>query len=154
MPTHYKGTGEERRALDVYIKLARAAESVAERTGRAVAAAGLTSGQFGVLETLHHLGPLMVGQLAEKHLKSPNNFTTIVDNLEKQGLVRRERDQRDRRVVMVYLTEAGRCLIERVFPQHVRAVVEDMRVLTPDEQEQLGVLLRRLGKQEKDQKQT
>lgn len=154
MPTHYKGTGEERRALDVYIKLARAAESVAERTGRAVAAAGLTSGQFGVLETLHHLGPLMVGQLAEKHLKSPNNFTTIVDNLEKQGLVRRERDQRDRRVVMVYLTEAGRCLIERVFPQHVRAVVEDMRVLTPDEQEQLGVLLRRLGKQEKDRKQT
>ena len=148
MPTHYKGTDEERRALDVFIKLMRAADSVGERTGRSAAAAGLTPSQFGVLETLYHLGPLMVGQLAQKHLKSPNNFTTVVDNLEKQGLVRRERDQEDRRVVMVHLTDVGRCRIERVFPQHVQAVVADMQVLTPKEQEQLGELLRRLGKQE------
>ena len=148
MPTHYKGTDEERRALDVFIKLMRAANSVGERTGRSVAAAGLTPSQFGVLETLYHLGPLMVGQLAQKHLKSPNNFTTVVDNLEKQGLVRRERDQEDRRVVMVHLTDEGRCRIEQVFPQHVQAVVADMQVLTPEEQEQLGELLRRLGKRE------
>lgn len=147
MPTHYQGSDEEKRALDVFIKLARAAESVAERTGRVVTASGLTYSQFGAMETLYHLGPLMVGQLAEKHLKSPNNFTTVVDNLEKQGFVRRERSQEDRRVVMVYLTEAGQSLIERVIPQHVRVVFEDMSVLTTEEQEQLGVLLRRLGKQ-------
>ena len=57
MPTHYKGTEEERRALDVFIKLMRAAESVADRTGGPMAAAGLTPSQFGVLETLYHLGP-------------------------------------------------------------------------------------------------
>lgn len=149
MPTHYKGTEEERRALDVFIKLMRAAESVADRTGSAMAAAGLTPSQFGVLETLYHLGPLMLSQIADKHLKSRNNFTVVVDNLEKQGLVRRERSGEDRRAIWVHLTDAGRERIEQVFPAHVRAVVEDMRVLTPEEQEQLGVLLRRLGRQEK-----
>jgi MarR family 2-MHQ and catechol resistance regulon transcriptional repressor len=148
MPTHYNGTDEERRALDVFIKLMRAADSVGERLGRSIAAAGLTPSQFGVLETLYHLGPQMIGQLAQKHLKSPNNFTTVVDNLEKQGLVRREREAEDRRVVRVHLTEAGRQKIEGVFPCHVQAVVADMKVLSPEEQEQLGELLRRLGKQE------
>ena len=92
----------------------------------------------------------MLSQLADKHLKSRNNFTVVVDNLEKQGLVRRERSGEDRRAVWVHLTEAGRERIEQVFPLHVRAVVEDMCVLTPKEQEQLGALLRRLGKQEKN----
>jgi Transcriptional regulators len=152
MPTHYDGTAEERRALDVYIKLMRAAQSVADRTGASIARAGLTGSQFGVLETLYHLGPQMSGQLAQKHLKSANNFTVVIDNLEKQGLVRRERDaRRDRRVVMVHLTDAGREKIAAALPGHVRAVVEDLAVLTPEEQEQLGALLRRLGRQEPPQ---
>jgi MarR family transcriptional regulator, 2-MHQ and catechol-resistance regulon repressor len=146
MSTHHKGTEEERRALDVFIKLMRAATSVAERTGRPVAKQGLSPSHFGVLETLYHLGPLKVGQLADKHLKSHNNFTVVIDNMEKQGLVRRERDQEDRRVVMVHLTPEGRERIERVFPDFVRAVTQDLQVLTPWEQEQLSVLLRRLGK--------
>jgi MarR family transcriptional regulator, 2-MHQ and catechol-resistance regulon repressor len=150
MPTHYHGTAEERRALDLFIKLMRAADSVAARTGCAIATAGLTPSQFGVLETLYHLGPLMVSQLAEKHLKSPNNFTTVIDNLEKQDLVRRERDQEDRRVVRVHLTDTGRDRITHVLPGYVRNVVNDMSVLTPQEQDQLSYLLRRLGRQERD----
>src|SRR4051812_45432424 len=101
MPTHYDGGNEEKRALDVFIKLMRAAQSVADRTERPFAEAGLSQGQFGVLEALYHLGPLMMSQLADKHLKSRNNFTVIVDNLEKRGLVCRERDREDRRAVTV-----------------------------------------------------
>ena len=149
MPTHYQGSEKERRALDVYIKLFRASESVASRTIGPVTAAGLTPSQFGVLETLYHLGPLMVSQLADKHLKSRNNFTIVVDNLEKQGLVRRERTSEDRRAVWVHLTEAGREKIEQIIPEHVQVVVQDMDVLNAEEQEQLGALLRRLGRQEK-----
>jgi MarR family transcriptional regulator, 2-MHQ and catechol-resistance regulon repressor len=148
MPTHYHGTAEERRALDLFIKLMRAADSVAARTGCAIATAGLTPSQFGVLETLYHLGPLMVSQLAEKHLKSPNNFTTVIDNLERQGLVRRERDQQDRRVVRVHLTDAGRDRVAHALLPFVQSVVATMQPLTADEQHQLAHLLRRLGKQE------
>ena len=149
MPTHYEGSEKERRALDVFIKLMRAADAVVARTVEPVTAAGLTPSQFGVLETLYHRGPLMLSQLADKHLKSRNNITVVVDNLEKLGLARRERSDEDRRAVWVHLTEAGRERIGRVIPEHVRVVVQDMEVLTAEEQEQLGALLRRLGRQEK-----
>jgi MarR family 2-MHQ and catechol resistance regulon transcriptional repressor len=149
MPTHHEGTEEERRALDVYIKLMRAADSVGLRSMASIQGSGLTPTQFGVLEALYHLGPMMLSELAQKHLKSPNNLTVVTDNLEKHGLVRRVRDEKDRRVVRVFLTDTGRDLIRRVFPVHARNVVAQMSVLTPEEQEQLGCLLRRLGKGER-----
>jgi MarR family 2-MHQ and catechol resistance regulon transcriptional repressor len=146
MGTHYKGTQEERRALDVLVKLMRASRSVAERMSQPVIAAGLSPSHFGVLETLYHLGPLKVSELADKHLKSHNNFTVVIDNMEKQGLVRRERLQEDRRVVMVHLTSEGRERIKQVFPEFVRALTEDLQILNSEEQEQLSALLLRLGK--------
>ena len=44
-------------------------------------------------------------------------MTTVIDNLERDGLVRRERDAKDRRVIHVHLTEAGKGKIEAVLPK-------------------------------------
>ncbi len=148
MGTHYKGTHAEIRAIDAYIKLQRSAESSSARATRHLISAGLTFSQYGVLDILFHLGPLPLGQIAEKILKSEGNMTTVVDNLERRGLVRRERNERDRRVIMLSLTEAGRHVIEKVLPQHIQAIVEEMSILTPDEQETLSRLCRKIGKQE------
>jgi MarR family 2-MHQ and catechol resistance regulon transcriptional repressor len=145
--TKYKGTGAEVRALDAYIRLERAAESVGARLAGLPAEAGLTDGQFGVLEALFHLGPLHQRELGAKLLRSGGNITVVVDNLEKRGLVRRERRVDDRRFVTVHLTAAGRGLIRRIFPRHVAAIVRELSVLTPDEQEELGRLCRKVGLQ-------
>lgn len=145
MGTHYSGTEEEVKALDAYIKLMRAAESVTTRVHRHLAHKGLTVSRFGVLEALYHLGPLSQSDLGRKLLKSGGNITLVVDNLEKLGLVRRERLSGDRRYVEVHLTEQGRQLIGEVFPVHVRAVVDEMKTLAEPEQEQLGFLCRKLG---------
>lgn len=148
MGTRYGGTKDEARALDAYIKLMRAAESVTTRIHRQLSAANLTISQFGVLEAIFHLGPLSQRDLAEKLLKSGGNMTMVIDNLEKRQLVKRERSVEDRRFVSVCLTEEGRQLISDIFPQHVEAVVEEMRILTPSEQEELGRLCLRLGKKQ------
>ncbi len=145
MPTQYQGCPFEVRALDAFIKLVRASGSVVGRTSRHLAAEGLTVGQFGVLESLLHLGPLHQCELARKHLQSGGNVTMIVDNLEKAGLVRRERLVADRRYVRVCLTPTGRERIEAVFPMHVRQIREQMDVLEPEELEELGRLCRKLG---------
>ena len=148
MATRYLGTKDEVRALDTYIKLARAAESVSSRIHRHLADADLTVSQFGVLEALLHLGPLYQRELAEKLLRSGGNMTLVIDNLEKRELVKREREADDRRCIKVCLTEKGKQLINQVFPSHVAAVVNEMSILTPEQQEELGRLCRRLGKQE------
>jgi MarR family transcriptional regulator, 2-MHQ and catechol-resistance regulon repressor len=145
MPTRYSGSESERRALDAYIKLMRASGSVTARLSRLIAEAGLTGSQFGVLEALLHLGPLCQKELGEKILKSTGNVTMVVDNLEKRGLVRRERDAEDRRYNTVHLTEEGRRLIADLFPHHAAAITSEMSALTRTEQEELGRLCRKLG---------
>jgi len=143
--THYDGRPAEVRALDAYIKLTRAVSSVEARLGPELARAGLTSTQLGVLEALLHLGPLGQRVLGGKLLMSGGNITTVVDNLEARGLVRRERRDDDRRHVTVHLSPEGRQLIAKVFPNHVRAIVDAFSALTPGEQETLGRLAKKLG---------
>jgi MarR family 2-MHQ and catechol resistance regulon transcriptional repressor len=145
MGTHYRGTQLEKDALDVYIKLSRAAGAVEASINCHLRDYGLTVSQFGVLEALYHLGPLHQHELATKILKSSGNLTLVIDNLVKREMVERERDETDRRCVTVCLTEAGSQLIGGILPRHVERVVDAIGVLTPEEQHQLGLLCRKLG---------
>lgn len=133
------------RALNTYTKLMRAAESVTSRVNRFMAAADLTISQFGVLEALYHKGPLCQRDIAAKILKSTGNITLVIDNLEKRGLVRRERDNADRRYLTVHLTDTGTALIARTFADVEAAIVAEMAVLESQEQEVLGTLCKKLG---------
>jgi MarR family 2-MHQ and catechol resistance regulon transcriptional repressor len=148
MPTHYQGTDQEILALDTFIKLSRASDALLARLNHRGTMTSLTVSQFGVLETLYHLGPLCPGDLSSKLLKSGGNLTLVIDNLEKQGLVQRERDTKDRRMIIVSLTPAGRDLISQIFPQHVAAITDELSCLTPEEQKTLGALCRKLGRKE------
>ena len=148
MPTKYAGTKSEIRALNAHIKLFRAAESMTARlTGLIADQTGLTISQFSALQGLLHAGPMCQKEIAQKQLRSGGNITLVVDNLEKRELVRRERSQEDRRLVIVHLTAAGRKLISDYFPRHVKAVEYEMGVLTNKEQDQLSELTKKVGLQ-------
>ena len=133
------------RALNTYTKLMRAAESVTTRVHRVLAAPKLTISQFGVLEALYHKGSLCQKDIATKILKSTGNITLVIDNLEKTGLVRRERDCEDRRYVTIHLTEAGLKLITTVFTDVEASIVTEMASLSESEQKALGDLCKKLG---------
>ncbi len=147
--TRYRGTKDETRALNAYVKLMRASESVSARIHGHVVEAGLTVSQFGVLEALYHLGPLSQKELAEKILRSSGNITMVIDNLEKRNLVKRERNKEDRRFYTVRLTVGGRRLIGSLFPRHAAKVVEEMKALSRTEQEELSRLCRKVGLMER-----
>ena len=146
MATHYKGSAEEKLALDVFIKLSRAAETVSHLANSHLQEHRLTISQFGVLESLYHLGPLQTNELGAKILKSSGNMTLVIDNLEKRGLVRRERGLKDRRCIEVHLTEEGNALITSLLPTHVAGIVDVMNVLDKNELQTLNKLFRKLGK--------
>ncbi|MFC1960813.1 MarR family winged helix-turn-helix transcriptional regulator [Chloroflexota bacterium] len=148
MPTKYEGTPEEIRALNTYIKLQRAAETIVTRTTAHLAAHDLTTSQFGILEALYHLGTLSQRDLAQKLLKSTSNISIVLKNLEKRGLISRERSTDDLRYVEVSISEAGRVLLASFFEQHVHGIVEEISILNADEQEELARLCRKLGLRE------
>jgi MarR family 2-MHQ and catechol resistance regulon transcriptional repressor len=132
-------------ALDTYVKLMRCATSVQAHLERRLLGLGLTDSQFGVLEALLHLGPSPQHELGRALFTSRANVTTVVDNLEKRGLVRRERGTLDRRLVIVHPTDDGRDLIERIFPGQVQEIVTTFAVLSATDQEHLGRLCKQLG---------
>lgn len=146
MPTHFDGTRAEIRTLDTFIKLTRCTNALLARLADRATLADLTASQFAVVEALFHLGPLTQGEISRKVLKSVSDITTVVDNLERAGLVNRQRGAQDRRVIHVHLTEAGKTRLETILPRHVAALVEEFSVLSESEQETLAALCRKLGK--------
>ena len=142
----YRGNKEESRALRTYVKLMRAAESMTARIHRHLSSTGLTISQFAVLEALYQLGPLSQREIGQKILRSSGNITMVIDNLEKNGLVRRERNEADRRFFIVHLTDKGYNLINKIFPPHAAVIAKDLGVLTAAEQDALGRLCKKLGR--------
>jgi MarR family 2-MHQ and catechol resistance regulon transcriptional repressor len=133
------------RALNAFITLVRASEAVSAALHRDLVARRLTTSQFGVLEVLLHLGPLCQGEVAAKLLRSGASMTSVVEGLEKRGLVVRQRTEEDKRFVRVALTGKGRRLIEEIFPGHAKAIARLFGALGRDEQDELRRLCRKLG---------
>lgn len=145
MATRHQGSPFEVRALNTFIALVRATDAVTAKLAPELAKVSLTESQFGVLEALHHLGPMCQAELGRKILKTSGNMTMVIDNLEKRHLVRRERDESDRRYITVHLTPAGETLIGEFFPGHAARIAALMGALTSDEQDDLRRLCRKLG---------
>lgn len=145
MPTHHSGTSEEERVLNTFIKMTRAVDAYMARVACHNTLGDLTLSQFGVLEAVYHLGPMSQKDIGKKILKSGGNMTLVIDNLVKRGLVVRNQAEYDRRVMLISLTDEGRALISEVFPRQLEALVAEMRVLTPEEQDELARLCRKLG---------
>jgi MarR family 2-MHQ and catechol resistance regulon transcriptional repressor len=148
MGTHYAGPSVEIRALDTYIKLLRAVDSLKARIDSHQTAGDVKGTQFGTLEMLFHLGPLNQNAIGKKLIISKSNVVAVIDKLEKRGLVKRKRSREDRRCIFVHLTESGHDLIQDLLPDHVAAITEELSCLTAVEQEELGRLCRKLGLKE------
>ncbi len=145
MGTHYKGSKKEIRALDSYIKLMRAADTINSAVNLSLSKFGLTESQFNVLDALYHLGPLSQKELGFKLLKSGGNITMVIDNLEKDAYVERRRSTEDRRIFFVHLTKKGKKRLEDILPVQVNFITNEMNRLSKTEQIELQRLCKRIG---------
>lgn len=132
-------------ALALWVKLARAYWTFAHHSHKDIERYGLTPPQFAVIEALGHLGRLTLGDLSKKRLVTGGCMTLIVDNLEKEGLVGRDRSTKDRRIVYVQLTAKGTRLFRSIFPPHAERITQLASVLSEKEQVQLSGLLKKIG---------
>src|SRR5437763_5293176 len=143
--SHFEGNKRTAQALDAFVKLMRAANSVSSATNAGLTAADLTVSQFAVLEVLYHAGPLCLTAIAHKILTTGGNLTLVVKNLEKRGLVQRTQSADDRRYFSLHLTGKGKQVIANIFPKHAAGIGEIMGALSANEQRQLAELCKKLG---------
>ena len=146
MGSHCNGSDAETRALSTFICLTRAGQAISNRLHQSLRVHNLTTSQLGVLEVLLHLGPLTQREIGKKILKTSGNMTLVIDNLEKRGLVKRDRLKGDRRCNRIVLTNPGAKLISKIFPLHVQEVSKAFSVLSVSELNTLRSLCKKLGK--------
>lgn len=131
-------------AVAAYVKLIRTAEALHTEVSRHLAPHGLTASQFSTLKVLRLHGPLAQKDIASYLLRTGGNITVVVDNLQKQGLVRRLRDKADRRLVMVSLTPTGQSLFDELYSPHLERIERAMGALSEPELRNLLETLERL----------
>ena len=74
---------------------------------------GFTGQQWAVLQHLALTGPLTVGECARHLERAQSVVSEIIDGMEKRGLLERMRDARDRRRVLVWLSETGQATLQK-----------------------------------------
>ena len=107
---------------------------------------GLSEGRFQILVRLKHqpTGRFLMGELAEMLDVSPRTVTGLVDNLERDGLVKRVDDPNDRRSVYAELTDQGRERVDALWRETAGAQVALTQGLNEAELIQLRHLCLRL----------
>lgn len=115
--------------------------------GSVFARYGLNLGEFDVLATLRRSGTpyqLSPTALFKSMMVSSGTMTNRIDRLEKEGLVERVSDERDRRGSLIKITDKGFALIDEAVTAHMDNGRDILSRLDPSEQEDLVRLLRKL----------
>jgi DNA-binding MarR family transcriptional regulator len=107
---------------------------------------GLSSPQLICLRELARGGPMLSGQLASRVNLSPATLSGIVDRLEARGLIRRVRQQDDKRRVMVELSEAGRTLLMHAPSPLQHGFLQEFRAMSKKQQAEIAHVLKELGR--------
>lgn len=131
------------RALE---SLVRAEASVRRRLSAELDREGLSGSGFSVLVVLTRGGgELELRDLRSRLRTSKANATEVVSTLESRGYVVRRRLPSDRRAAAVTLTDRGRELVDRLFPEHTERVANAFSVLDEDEKRSLEAICRKLA---------
>lgn len=128
-------------------RIGRAASALDKRIQAVLSEFGLQSGEFDLIATLRRAGApyrLTVGQLLDSAMVTSGAVTHRLNRLTDKGLIEREIDPSNRRVVIVQLTPAGVAAVDAALPAHVANEETLLRSLNPDERSQLADLLKRL----------
>ena len=101
--------------------------------------------EFSVMEFLYSKGEKSIQEIRDRILLASGSATYVIDNLEKKGYVNRIVNQNDRRVAYIKLTEAGKDLINDIFPTHKKNTKKIFNDLTNEELITLKEILKKIN---------
>ncbi len=109
------------------------------------AKAGLTTQKHAVLAAIKYINdPVTVTEVAHWLDRNPNGISTLVDRMEKDGLVKRARDLRDRRSVRLVMTRKGKDIFEQATISGWELAQEILSYLSDEDIRTLNSLLDRI----------
>jgi DNA-binding MarR family transcriptional regulator len=138
------------RLMDSYLVIFHGIRRVGENS---LAESGLSMPKYRLLlalmysEAMDGLSELNPSEISRRQGTSRNTISSLIRDLEDDGLVERHLDQKDKRRFNIGLTDDGRELVRRYATNHFQAVASCFDGLGLEEREELGDLLAKLGDQ-------
>lgn len=132
--------------LKLWLVLAKAYDAVRAHAFAHIEQHDLTPGEFGVLDTLYHRGPMLLGELQHRVLVTSGGISYLSERLARRGLVERREFAQDRRTKEVVLTPEGEALMRRIFPEHTAVIERALGQIDPEVKQAALSLLRTVGK--------
>lgn len=104
----------------------------------------ITPPQFDALQWLHEIGDMTIGELSNKMYLAFSTTTDLIDRMEKAQLVKRVKEEQDRRVVRIHLLEAGETIIQEVIIKRQEYLKQLLEQFEANEAEEMLRLLTKL----------
>ena len=128
-------------AVRAWVRMMRIYNRIDRRSAEGMRAWDLSPARFDVINHAGLNDGATQQELADALLVTKGNVTQLLDSLERDGLIRREKCGRMKRI---HLTDAGFEVRERAMARNVELISTAMDALTPNEQQTLATLLRKL----------
>jgi MarR family transcriptional regulator, organic hydroperoxide resistance regulator len=125
--------------LYLYTESRRITKELAKR-------ADLTGPQLTVVKLLEAFGDLSLSELSDKIRAQNSTVTGIIDRMERESLVTRERSKEDRRVVYIRLTTKGRDLAREIPVEPMEVFKSALETLTQQEMKDLLRIMTKVAK--------
>jgi DNA-binding MarR family transcriptional regulator len=111
-PTCHELPQEDR----IYVAIVTTADSLAQEAEQLIKAHGLTGAQYNVLRILRGAEPegLLCRGISERMISRDPDITRLLDRMEKRGLITRERQTEDRRVIKTRITAGGLAILKKL----------------------------------------
>lgn len=132
--------------LKSLIILFKAHTSVTNIVKKSLEETGLSVNEFAAMEALYHKGALSTQSLIDHVLIPNSSMTYVLDVLKKKEYIERTKDQKDKRIQRIRLTEAGNSIFEKVYKIHFESMRKVFDVLSEDEENMLQESLKKIGK--------
>lgn len=127
-----------------WIAMLRAEKAVARELTRALAPLDLKLGQLDVMMNIYRHPGMSQQDVANRLLVGRSSITMLVPQLEKQGLIRREGDAKDKRVIRLHLTETGETRLIEALGIYTAIIDKVMAQSTPEQCDAMGEQMRRI----------
>ncbi|WP_069649178.1 MarR family winged helix-turn-helix transcriptional regulator [Caloranaerobacter ferrireducens] len=129
-------------AIEKYL---RKVDCIIKKKGREILKDyNITGPQFNALQYLIREGNLTIGELSEKMALAYSTITDLVDRMEKNDLVIRVRDDKDRRVVRIKVLDKGFEILNKVLNRRIDYLEEKLNSFTEEEKQFLVKSLKKL----------
>src|SRR5699024_11225600 len=84
-------------------------------------------------------------EIKEKILSTSGNIPVIVRNLERDGYLQRKRDKDDKRKYILHITEKGRDLMDKVYPENEKMIISLMDNWDESDKKEIIYYMKKFG---------